>query len=92
MIINGREYKRLVEENKKLRERYEKLEERYEELRRVYDRLLTNNLLDDFEFAVLSPKNSHILRVWNDGRFEEKVFAVEVKQERGCMPYFKIEK
>lgn len=86
MILDGRKYERLVEENKKLREENE-------ELRRVYDRLTyTNNLLYEFDYAVLLPKNSNTLRVWNDGRFEEKVVAVEVKQERDCIPYFKIEK
>ena len=83
MIINRREYKKLVEENKKLRERYEEL--RF----RVFS---STNYLDDFEYAVLLPKNSHTLKVWNDGRFEEKVVSVEVSQEVGCMPYFKIEK
>ena len=86
MILNRREYERLVEENNRLREENE-------ELRMVYDRLTyTNNLLYEFEYAVLLPKDSHTLRVWNDGRFEEKVVAVEVSQEAGCMPYLKIEK
>ena len=83
MIINGREYKKLVEENKKLRERYEEL--RF----RVFS---STNYLDDFEYAVLLPKNSHTLKVWNDGRFEEKVVSVEVSQEVDSIPYFKIEK
>ena len=83
MIIDGREYKRLVEENKKLRERYEELKFR------VFS---STHYLDDFEYAVLLPKNSHTLKVWNDGRFEEKVVSVEVSQERGCMPHFRIEK
>ena len=83
MIIDGREYKRLVEENKKLRERYDEL--RF----RVFS---STHYLDDFEYAVLLPKNSHTLKVWNDGRFEEKVVSVEMGQERDCMPYFRIEK
>ena len=83
MIIDGREYKKLVEENKKLRERYEELKFR------VFS---STNYLDDFEYAVLLPKNSHTLKIWNQGRFEEKVVSVEVSQERDCMPYFKIEK
>ena len=83
MIINRKEYKKLIEENKKLRERYEEL--RF----RVFS---STNYLDDFEYAVLLPKNSHTLKVWNDGRFEEKVVSVEVGQEVGCMPLFKIEK
>ena len=83
MIINKKEYKRLVEENKKLRERYEEL--RF----RVFS---STNYLDDFEYAVLLPKNSHTLKVWNDGRFEEKVVSVEVSQEVDSIPYFKIEK
>ena len=83
MIIDGRKYKRLVEENKKLKERYEELKFRV---------VSSTHYLDDFEYAVLLPKNSHTLRVWNQGRFEENVFAVEVGQERGCMPYFKLEK
>ena len=83
MIINGKEYKKLVEENKKLRERYEEL--RF----RVFS---STNYLDDFEYAVLLPKNSHALKVWNDGRFEEKVVSVEVSQEVDSIPYFKIEK
>ena len=92
MILDRREYEKLVEENKRLREKNEELEKKYEELRRVYDRVYTNNLLDDFEYAVLFPKDSHTLRVWNDGRFEKNVFSVEVGQEAGRMPYFKIEK
>ena len=83
MIIDGREYKRLVEENKKLRERYDEL--RF----RVFS---STHYLDDFDYAVLLPKNSNTLKVWNDGRFEEKVFSVEIGQERDCMPYFRIEK
>ena len=83
MIIDGREYKKLVEENKKLRERYEEL--RF----RVFS---STNYLDDFEYAVLLPKNSHTLKVWNDGRFEEKVVSVEISQEVGSIPYFRIEK
>ena len=83
MIIDGREYKRLVEENKKLRERYEELKFR------VFS---STHYLDDFEYAVLLPKNSHTLKVWNDGRFEEKVVSVEVSQKVGSIPYFKIEK
>lgn len=83
MIINGREYKKLVEENKKLRERYEELKFRV---------VSSTHYLDDFEYAVLLPKNSHTLKVWNQGRFEEKVVAVEVSQEPGCIPYLKIEK
>ena len=83
MIIDGREYKKLVEENKKLRERYEELKFRV---------LSSTHYLDDFEYAVLLPKGSHTLKVWNDGRFEEKVVSVEVSQERNCMPYFRLEK
>ena len=83
MIIDGREYKRLVEENKKLRERYEEL--RF----RVFS---STHYLDDFDYAVLLPKNSYTLKVWNDGRFEEKVVSVEVSQEAGSIPYFCIEK
>ena len=83
MIIRRKEYKKLVEENKKLRERYEELKFRVAS---------STHYLDDFEYAVLLPKNSHTLKVWNDGRFEEKVVSVEVSQERDCVPYFKIEK
>ena len=83
MIIRRKEYRRLIEENKKLRERYEELKFR------VFS---STHYLDDFEYAVLLPKNSHTLKVWNDGRFEEKVVSVEVSQERGSIPYFKIEK
>ena len=83
MIIDGREYKKLVEENKKLKEKYEEL--RF----RVFS---STNYLDDFEYAVLLPKNSHTLKVWNDGRFEEKVVSVEISQEVGSIPYFRIEK
>lgn len=83
MIIDGRKYRKLVEENKKLRERYEEL--RF----RVFS---STHYLDDFEYAVLLPKNSHTLKVWNDGRFEEKVVSVEVSQEAGSIPYFCIKK
>ena len=83
MIIDGREYRKLVEENKKLRERYEELKFR------VFS---STHYLDDFEYALLLTKGSHTLKVWNDGRFEEKVVSVEVSQERDCMPYFKLEK
>ena len=83
MIINGREYRKLVEENKKLRERYEELKFR------VFS---STHYLDDFEYAVLLPKNSHTLKVWNQGRFEENVVAVEISQEVDSIPYFKIEK
>ena len=83
MIIDGREYKRLVEENKKLRERYEELKFRV---------VSSTHYLDDFDYAVLLSKDSHTLKVWNQGRFEENVVAVEVSQEVGSIPHFKIEK
>ena len=83
MIIDRREYKKLVEENKKLKERYEELKFRV---------VSSTHYLDDFDYAVLLPKNSHTLKVWNQGRFEEKVASVEVGQERDSIPYFKIEK
>ena len=83
MIIDGREYRKLVEENKKLRERYEELKFRV---------VSSAHYLDDFDYAVLLPKDSYTLRVWNDGRFEEKVVSVEVSQKVGSIPYFKIEK
>lgn len=83
MIIDGRKYKKLVEENKKLRERYEELKFRV---------VSSTHFLDDFEYAVLLPKDSHTLRVWNDGRFEEKLVSVEVSQDIDSIPYFKIEK
>ena len=83
MIIDGREYRKLVEENKKLRERYEELRFRV---------VSSAHFLDDFDYAVLLPKNSHTLKVWNDGRFEENVVAVEVSQEVDSIPYFRIEK
>ena len=83
MIIDGREYKKLVEENKKLRERYEELKFRV---------VSSTHYLDDFDYAVLLPKGSHTLKVWNQGRFEENVVTVEVSQERDCVPCLKIEK
>ena len=83
MNIDGREYRKLVEENKKLRERYEELKFRV---------VSSTHYLDDFEYAVLLPKNSYTLKVWNDGRFEEKLVSVEVSQEAGSMPHFRIEK
>lgn len=83
MIIDRREYERLVRENKELREKYEELRFRVAP---------SAHFLDDFEYAVLLSKNSHTLRVWNQGRFEEKVVSVEVGQEVDCMPYLKIEK
>lgn len=83
MFIDRKKYERLVEENKKLKERYDELRFRV---------ISSTHFLDDFEYAVLKPKNSHTLKVWNQGRFEEKVVSVEVGQEKGCIPYFKIEK
>ena len=83
MIIDGREYRKLVEENKKLRERYEELKFR------VFS---STHYLDDFDYAVLLPKGSHTLKAWNQGRFEENVVSVEVGQKEGSIPYFKIEK
>ena len=83
MIINRKEYRKLVEENKKLKERYEELKFR------VFS---STHYLDDFDYAVLLPKDSHTLKVWNQGRFEENVVAVEVSQEASSIPHFKIEK
>ena len=83
MIIDGREYRKLVEENKKLKERYEELKFRV---------VSSTHYLDDFEYAVLLPKGSYTLKVWNQGRFEENIVAVEASQEAGSIPYFKIEK
>ena len=83
MIIDGREYRKLVEENKKLRERYEELKFR------VFS---STHYLDDFDYAVLLPKDSYTLKVWNQGRFEEKVVSVEMGQEAGSIPHFKLEK
>lgn len=83
MFIDGREYKKLVEENKRLRERYEELKFRV---------VSSTHFLDDFEYAVLLSKDTHTLKVWNQGRFEENVVSVKVGQEVGCIPYLKIEK
>ena len=83
MFISKKEYERLCEENKKLRERYDELRFRV---------VSSTHFLDDFEYAVLLPKDSYTLKVWNDKRFEEKVVSVEVSQEPGCIPYLKIEK
>ena len=83
MIISKKNYKRLIEENKKLRERFEELKFRV---------VSSTHYLDDFEYAVLLPKNSYTLKVWNQGRFEENVVAVEVSQEADSIPYFRIEK
>ena len=83
MFISKKEYKRLCEENKKLKERYDELKFRV---------VSSTHFLDDFEYAALLPKNSYTLKVWNQGRFEEKVVSVEVSQDIGCLPYFKIEK
>ena len=83
MIIDRREYERLIEENEELRERYEELRFRV---------VSSAHYLDDFDYAVLMPKDSYTLKVWNQGRFEEKVVAVEVSQEADSIPYFRIEK
>ena len=83
MFISMKKYKRLCEENKKLKERYDELRFRV---------VSSTHFLDDFEYAVLLPKNSYTLKVWNQGRFEEKVVSVEVGQEPDSIPYFKIEK
>lgn len=83
MFLSRKEYKRLCEENKKLKERYDELRFRV---------VSSAHFLDDFDYAVLLPKDSHTLKVWNQGRFEEKMVSVEVRQELGCIPYFKIEK
>ena len=83
MFISKKKYKRLVEENKKLKERYDELRFRV---------VSSTHFLDDFEYAVLLPKDGYDLKVWNQDRFEEKVASVEVGQEVGCIPYFKVEK
>ena len=83
MIIDRREYERLIEENEELKERYEELKFR------VFS---STQYLDDFEYAVLLPKNSYTLKVWNQGRFEENVVSVEVSQEVGSIPHFRLEK
>ena len=83
MIIDRREYERLIEENEELKERYEELKFRV---------VSSTHYLDDFDYAVLLPKNSYTLKVWNDGRFEEKVVSVEVSQEVGSIPHFRLEK
>ena len=83
MIIDRREYERLIEENEELRERYEELKFR------VFS---STQYLDDFDYAVLLPKNSYTLKIWNQGRFEENVVSVEVSQEVGSIPHFRLEK
>ena len=83
MIIDGREYRKLVEENKKKKKKYEELKFRV---------VSSTHYLDDFDYALLLPKGSHTLKVWNQGRFEENVVAVEVGQEVDSIPYFKLEK
>lgn len=83
MFISRKEYKRLCEENKKLKERYDELRFRV---------ISSTHFLDDFDYAVLLSKDSYVLKVWNQGRFEEKVRYVEVGQEVDSMPYLKIEK
>ena len=50
-------------------------------------------LLDDYELAVMLPKNEHKLIVWNQGRFEKGIKAVELSQDGyEYVPYFKMVK
>lgn len=83
MVISRKEYERLCEENKKLKEKYDELRFRV---------IPSNNLLNEFEYAVLRPKDECRLVVWNNGRFEDRITSVEISQEVGLTPYFKIEK
>lgn len=87
--------KGLYEENSELRVRYEALKVELAETKKQYIDIWTQhcrNFLDDYEYAVLLPKNGYTLKVWNDGKFEEKVREIEVGQEQGCIPHFRIEK
>ena len=52
----------------------------------------TEDYLSNYSYAVLLPKDSYVLKVWNNGRFEENVRAIEVSQDARTFPYFKIEK
>lgn len=95
MVISRKEYERLCEENARLRAKYEDLRFKLAETKKEYIDIWTQhcrNFLDDYEYAVLLPKDTYTLKVWNDGRFEEKVREIEVSQEQGFIPHFRIEK
>ena len=71
-------YENELHENKHLRE-YEKM-------------YMEKAVLNKYQYAVLLPENSYNLVVWNQGKYENNITYVEVNQEKGLTPLFRIEK
>lgn len=96
MFITKREYERLCDDIAELRA---KLEQEREKTRDAWEhfyaleRRQASIFLADYECAVLYPKDSHYLKVWNQGRFEKGVKAVVLGQEGpGTVPSLTIQK
>ena len=71
-------YENELHENKHLRE-YEKM-------------YMEKVVLNRYRYAVLLPENDYNLIVWNQGKYENDITSVEVNQEAGSIPHFRIEK
>lgn len=93
MFITRREYERLCDEISEWRAKYE--EARFSS-RRAWETAANLQadrekfFLDEYEYAVMLPKDKSYLRVWNNGRFEDGVKQIELSQEAGYVPYLKM--
>ena len=71
-------YENELHENKHLRE-YEKM-------------YMEKAVLNKYRYAVLLPEDDYKLVVWNQGKYENGITYVEVGQEAGSIPHFRLEK
>lgn len=83
------------EEYNSLQERIAKLKAELAEERRQCVKMWTEkseNFLKDYQWAVLLPKDSYVVKVWNQDRFEEGIREVECNASVKCFPELNIRK
>lgn len=89
MFIKREDYEALQEQIAELKAELKDVKGQYLDIWTQHCR----NFLDDYEYALLLPKNDYKLKVWNQGRFEKGVKAVILGQEGpGTVPSLTIQK
>lgn len=88
MVIRKSEYESLQEQIAELKAELRDVKKQYIKIWTEH----TNEFLKDYEYALLLPKDSYVLQIWNDGRFEKGVREVNLHQEIGSIPELHIEK
>ena len=96
MFIRKREYERLQEQIAEWQGRYDEARKEARKAWNMYYELYEDRAmftLKDYDVALLWPKDGHTLKVWNKGRFEERVRSVELSQDGlEYVPHFRMTK